>query len=57
VKHTSPAVDLSAMLKKKILNSQEKIDFMWYLKKIAWVALIGFAAGIAVFLIQTQLGF
>jgi Na+/H+ antiporter NhaD/arsenite permease-like protein len=33
----------------------EKIDFMWYLKKIAWLALIGFAAGIAVFLLQVQL--
>jgi Na+/H+ antiporter NhaD/arsenite permease-like protein len=35
----------------------EKIDFVWYLKKIAWLALIGFAAGIAVFLSQVQLGF
>lgn len=35
----------------------EKIDFMWYFKKIAWLALVGFAAGIAVFLIQIQLGF
>ena len=35
----------------------EKIDFMWYLKKIAWLALIGFAAGIAVFSLQIQLGF
>jgi Na+/H+ antiporter NhaD/arsenite permease-like protein len=35
----------------------EKIDFMWYLKKIAWLALLGFAAGIAVFLFQIQLGF
>ena len=34
----------------------EKIDFMWYLKKIAWLALIGFTAGIAVFLLQIQLG-
>jgi Na+/H+ antiporter NhaD/arsenite permease-like protein len=30
----------------------EHIDFMWYLKKISWVALIGFAAGILVFLLQ-----
>jgi Na+/H+ antiporter NhaD/arsenite permease-like protein len=30
----------------------EQIDFMWYLKKIGWLALIGFAAGIAVFLLQ-----
>jgi Na+/H+ antiporter NhaD/arsenite permease-like protein len=35
----------------------EKIDFMWYLKKITWLALIGFAAGIAVFLLQIQMGF
>jgi len=33
----------------------EKIEFMWYLKKIAWLALIGFVAGIAVFLLQVQL--
>ncbi len=33
----------------------EQIDFMWYLKKISWLALIGFGAGIAVFLIQQQL--
>jgi len=30
----------------------EKIDFMWYLKKISLLALIGFAAGILVFLLQ-----
>jgi len=30
----------------------EQIDFMWYLKKIGWLALIGFAAGIGVFLLQ-----
>ena len=30
----------------------EQIDFMWYLKKISWLALIGFAAGILVFLLQ-----
>lgn len=33
----------------------EKIDFMWYLKKITWLALVGFAAGAAVFLLQKQL--
>ena len=32
----------------------EKIDFIWYLKKIAWLALLGFVAGIAVFLLQLQ---
>jgi len=30
----------------------EQIDFMWYLKKISWLALIGFAAGILIFLLQ-----
>ncbi len=33
----------------------EQIDFMWYLKKISWLALMGFAAGIIVFLLQHQL--
>jgi Na+/H+ antiporter NhaD/arsenite permease-like protein len=28
----------------------EKIDFMWYLKKIAWLAFIGFVAGAITFL-------
>lgn len=30
----------------------EKIEFFWYLKKIAWLALIGYLAGIGVFLLQ-----
>ena len=30
----------------------EKIDFLWYLKKISLLALAGFAAGIGVFLLQ-----
>jgi Na+/H+ antiporter NhaD/arsenite permease-like protein len=30
----------------------EHVDFMWYLKRISWLALIGFAAGILVFLLQ-----
>lgn len=29
----------------------ERIDFIWYFKKIAWLAFIGFAAGAAVFLL------
>lgn len=33
----------------------EQINFMWYLKKISWLALIGFAAGILVFLLQIQI--
>jgi len=30
----------------------EHVDFMWYLKKISWLALVGFAAGIGVYLLQ-----
>lgn len=30
----------------------EKIEFIWYLKKISWLALVGFAGGILVFLLQ-----
>jgi Na+/H+ antiporter NhaD/arsenite permease-like protein len=33
----------------------EKIDFIWYLKKIGWLALLGFAAGVLVFLLQQQI--
>jgi Na+/H+ antiporter NhaD/arsenite permease-like protein len=33
----------------------EQIDFMWYLKKIGWLALAGFVAGILVFLLQVEL--
>ncbi len=31
----------------------EKIDFMWYLKKISWIAIAGFIAGVLVFIGQT----
>ncbi|MEP7108202.1 MAG: sodium:proton antiporter NhaD [Ferruginibacter sp.] len=30
----------------------EQIDFAWYFKKISWLALVGFTAGIIVFLLQ-----
>jgi len=30
----------------------EKIDFFWYLKKISWIALLGFISGVIVFLLQ-----
>ena len=33
----------------------EKIQFIWYLKKIAWLALVGYLAGAAVFLLQHYL--
>jgi Na+/H+ antiporter NhaD/arsenite permease-like protein len=32
----------------------ERIEFMWYLKKISWLALHGFAAGILVYLLQLE---
>jgi Na+/H+ antiporter NhaD/arsenite permease-like protein len=32
----------------------EQIDFMWYLKKISWLALLGFAAGIGVYFLQLR---
>lgn len=34
----------------------EQINFMMYLKKIGWLALLGLAAGIAVFLLQQAVG-
>jgi Na+/H+ antiporter NhaD/arsenite permease-like protein len=33
----------------------EKIEFFWYLKKISWLALIGFVAGAMVFIMQHYL--
>ena len=33
----------------------EQIDFVWYLKKIGWLALVGFAAGVLVFMLQVYL--
>ncbi len=33
----------------------EKIEFIWYLKKIGWLALAGYLAGAAVFLLQHYL--
>jgi Na+/H+ antiporter NhaD/arsenite permease-like protein len=30
----------------------EQINFMWYLKKISWIALVGFVVGIGAFLLQ-----
>jgi Na+/H+ antiporter NhaD/arsenite permease-like protein len=33
----------------------EKIDFIWYFKKIAWLALLGYLAGAATFLAQHYL--
>lgn len=33
----------------------ERINFMWYLRKISWLALLGFVTGIIVFLLQLYL--
>jgi Na+/H+ antiporter NhaD/arsenite permease-like protein len=33
----------------------EKIDFIWYLKKISWLALIGYLAGAGVYWLQAQM--
>ena len=33
----------------------EKINFIWYLKKISWVALLGFLAGAVVYILQEKL--
>jgi hypothetical protein len=30
----------------------EKINFFWYVKKISWLALLGYFAGIAVYFLQ-----
>ncbi len=35
----------------------EKIDFIWYLKKISWLALLGYIAGIAVYWLQNEFVF
>jgi Na+/H+ antiporter NhaD/arsenite permease-like protein len=33
----------------------EKIDFFWYLKRISWIALIGYLVGARVFILQHNL--
>ncbi|HEY6505709.1 MAG TPA: sodium:proton antiporter NhaD [Chitinophagaceae bacterium] len=33
----------------------EKIDFIWYLKKIGWLALIGYIAGAIIYILQHRL--
>lgn len=35
----------------------EKIDFVWYAKKFGWLALAGYAAGAAVYILEHQLFF
>ena len=38
-----------------VAMGMEKIDFFWYLKKISWLALIGFLIGSAAFLVLREL--
>lgn len=38
-----------------VAMGMEKIDFFWYLKKISWLALIGFLAGAAAFIFTRTL--
>lgn len=35
----------------------ERIDFFWYLKKLSWLAAIGYLAGAGAFILQHYLGF
>jgi Na+/H+ antiporter NhaD/arsenite permease-like protein len=37
-----------------VVMGMEKIDFFWYLKRISWIALIGFLSGAAVFILQNE---
>jgi len=37
-----------------VAMGMEKIDFFWYLKKISWLALVGFLAGAIVFMFMRQ---
>ncbi len=38
-----------------VAMGMEKINFMWYLKKIGWLAAIGFLVGSAVFIATENL--
>jgi di/tricarboxylate transporter len=38
-----------------VAMGMEKIDFFWYLKKISWLALVGFLVGSASFMVIRQL--
>ena len=35
-----------------VAMGMENIDFFWYLKKIAWLAAVGFAAGSLTFILM-----
>jgi len=38
-----------------VAMGMEKIDFFWYLKKISWLAFVGFIAGAIVFMVMRYL--
>ena len=38
-----------------VAMGMEKIDFFWYLKKISWLAFVGFLAGAATFMLMRQI--
>ena len=38
-----------------VAMGMEKLDFFWYLKKISWLALIGFLVGSAAFVVLRAL--
>ena len=40
-----------------VAMGMEKIDFVWYLKKISWLALLGFLAGSAMFIVMRNFFF
>jgi len=35
--------------------SIEKIDFIWYVKRITWIALVGYLAGALIYILQYNL--
>ncbi len=37
-----------------VVMGMEQIDFFWYLKKVSWIALVGFLSGAAVFIIENE---
>jgi Na+/H+ antiporter NhaD/arsenite permease-like protein len=39
------------------LMSLEKIYFMWYLKKVSWIALVSYFSGVAVYILQEKFFF
>jgi hypothetical protein len=30
----------------------EKIDFIWYLKRISWLAVVGYLAGASIYMVE-----